>query len=50
VAIAAYLGTGKSFDNAITSFSEAYADQNQRDFEALQKAAADGRIVVESGL
>jgi uncharacterized protein (DUF2252 family) len=49
VAIAAYLGTGKSFDNAITSFSETYADQNQRDFEALQKAAADGRIAVESG-
>jgi hypothetical protein len=30
--------------------SETYADQNQRDFEALQKAAADRRIVVESGL
>ncbi len=50
IAIAAYLGSGKSFDNAIVSFSESYADQNQRDFEALQKAAADGRIVVESGL
>ncbi len=50
IAIAAYLGSGKSFDNAIASFSEAYADQNQRDYEALQKAAADGRIVVESGL
>jgi uncharacterized protein (DUF2252 family) len=50
IAIAAYLGSGKSFDNAIASFSESYADQNQRDFEALQKAAADGRIVVESGL
>jgi uncharacterized protein (DUF2252 family) len=50
IAIAAYLGSGKSFDNAIASFSESYADQNQRDFEALQKAATDGRIVVESGL
>ena len=50
IAIAAYLGSGKSFDNAIATFSETYADQNQRDFEALQKAAADGRIVVESGL
>ncbi len=50
IAIAAYLGSGKSFDNAIASFSEAYADQNQRDYEALQKAAADGRIVVESGV
>jgi predicted alpha/beta hydrolase len=50
IAIAAYLGSGKSFDNAIASFSESYADQNQRDFEALQKAASGGRIVVESGL
>ncbi len=50
IAIAAYLGSGKSFDNAIASFSESYADQNQRDYEALQKAAADGRIQVEAGL
>ncbi len=49
VAIAAYLGSGKSFDNAIVSFSQSYADQNQRDFEALQEAAADGRAV-QSGL
>jgi predicted alpha/beta hydrolase len=50
IAMAAYLGTGRSFDNAIATFSKSYADQNQRDFEAQQKAAADGRIVVESGL
>ncbi len=50
IAIAAYLGSGKSFDNAIASFSESYADQNQRDFEALQRAAANGRIRVESAL
>jgi uncharacterized protein (DUF2252 family) len=50
IAIASYLGSGKAFDNAIVSFSETYADQNQRDYEALQRAAADGRIAVESGL
>jgi uncharacterized protein (DUF2252 family) len=50
IAIAAYLGSGKSFDHAIASFSESYADQNERDYEALQTAAADGRIAVESGL
>jgi uncharacterized protein (DUF2252 family) len=50
IAIAAYLGSGRSFDNAIGSFAETYADQNQRDFDALKKAAADGRIKVESGL
>jgi uncharacterized protein (DUF2252 family) len=50
IAIASYLGKSDTFDRAITSFAEAYADQNQRDFEALQAAAADGRIQVESGL
>jgi len=50
IAIAAYLGTGKSFDNAIAAFAETYADQNQRDYAALQRAAAEGRIAVESGL
>jgi len=50
IAIAAYLGPGKSFDNAIVAFAETYADQNERDYRALQRAAADGRIAVESGL
>jgi uncharacterized protein (DUF2252 family) len=49
-AIAAYLGSGKSFDNAVASFAETYADQNERDYNALKQAAADGRIPVESGL
>jgi len=44
IAIASYLGTGPSFDEAIRQFAEAYADQNQRDYEALQKAAKSGRI------
>jgi uncharacterized protein (DUF2252 family) len=50
IAIAAYLGSGKTFDHAIASFAESYADQNERDYDALQQAAADGRIIVESGL
>jgi uncharacterized protein (DUF2252 family) len=50
IAIASYLGTGPTFDRAIATFAEAYADQNQRDYEALQRAAASGRITVESGL
>jgi len=50
IAISAYLGSGKSFDNAIASFAETYADQNERDYDALAKAAAEGRITVESGL
>jgi uncharacterized protein (DUF2252 family) len=50
IAIAAYLGSSKAFDNAIATFAEAYADQNERDYEALKQAATQGRIVVESGL
>jgi uncharacterized protein (DUF2252 family) len=50
IAIATYLGSGRSFDNAIASFAETYADQNERDYDALAKAAAEGRIKVESGL
>ena len=50
IAIAAYLGSGKSFDNAIASFSERYADQNERDYDTLKRAAAAGRITVASGL
>jgi uncharacterized protein (DUF2252 family) len=50
IAIAAYLGSGKTFDHAIAAFAETYADQNERDYDALKQAAADGRVRVESGL
>lgn len=49
VAIASYLGTSDSFDQAIAEFSEAYADQNERDYDALVQADKDGRITVERG-
>jgi uncharacterized protein (DUF2252 family) len=50
VAIAAYLGSGDVFDQAIADFAEAYADQNERDFDALAAAAASGRVRAETGL
>ena len=50
IAIAAYLGSGDVFDQAIARFAAVYADQNERDHAALAKAAASGRITVESGL
>jgi uncharacterized protein (DUF2252 family) len=50
IAIAAYLGASPAFDRAIASFAESYADQNQRDYEALQKAVAEGRITAQTGL
>ncbi len=50
VAIASYLGSSNTFDRALATFAEAYADQNERDYEALKAAAESGRITVESGL
>ena len=47
IAISAYLGSKRSFDRAIAEFAERYADQNERDYEALMDAVGDGRIVVE---
>jgi uncharacterized protein (DUF2252 family) len=49
-AIAAYLGSGNTFDRALGAFAEAYADQNERDYEALKAAAESGRITVQTGL
>jgi uncharacterized protein (DUF2252 family) len=50
VAIAAYLGSGAAFDRAIRVFAAAYADQNQRDYEALVAAVDAGRISALKGL
>ncbi|HTF48694.1 MAG TPA: DUF2252 domain-containing protein [Pseudonocardia sp.] len=50
IAIAAYLGAGRAFDEAIREFSERYADQNERDHQALLDAIGSGRIAAESGL
>jgi uncharacterized protein (DUF2252 family) len=50
IAIASYLGSGESFDRALASFAEAYADQNERDYDALKEAERSGRITVETGL
>jgi uncharacterized protein (DUF2252 family) len=43
VALASYLGGSGAFDQAIADFAETYADQNERDYEALQAAVKDGR-------
>ncbi len=50
IAIASYLGAGDSFDRALASFAEAYADQNERDYRALQGAVQSGRVAAETGL
>ena len=50
IAIASYLGKRDTFDRAIADFAEAYADLNERDYEALSEADRSGRITVEKGL
>ena len=50
IAIASYLGNGEVFDRAIATYSAAYADQNERDYEALVRAVKSGRLVAEDRL
>jgi predicted alpha/beta hydrolase len=50
VAIASYLGSGDVFDGAIADFAELYADQNERDYEALVAAVKSGRVTAQSGV
>jgi uncharacterized protein (DUF2252 family) len=44
IAIAAYLGQATVFDQAIAEFAAAYADQTERDHQALAAAVASGRV------
>jgi hypothetical protein len=50
IAIAAYLGSGKVFDRTIAAFAETYADQNERDYAALEEGERAGRIAAERGV
>jgi uncharacterized protein (DUF2252 family) len=45
IAIAAYLGNSDRFDRAIAAFAREYADQNERDYDALVEAVAGGAVV-----
>jgi Uncharacterized protein conserved in bacteria (DUF2252) len=50
VALAAYLGGSDAFDQAITDFAETYADQNERDYAALQNAVDEGKVDAATGI
>ena len=50
VAIAAYLGKKDRFDQSITDFSERYADQNERDYQAFTDAIRSGRLDALEGV
>jgi uncharacterized protein (DUF2252 family) len=49
-AIRGYLGSNDTFAKAIADFSVAYADQTERDYEALVAAVRTGRIAAETGI
>jgi uncharacterized protein (DUF2252 family) len=49
IAIASYLGRGTAFDRAMAEFSVAYADQNEKDYQAFAAAVKSGRLTAESG-
>jgi uncharacterized protein (DUF2252 family) len=50
IAIASYLGSGDVFDKAIAQFAVAYADQNEKDHDALVQAVKSGRLTAEQGV
>jgi uncharacterized protein (DUF2252 family) len=50
LAIAAYLGAGGNFDQAIARFAAAYADQNERDHQQLAEMVATGEVAAELGV
>jgi uncharacterized protein (DUF2252 family) len=50
LAIAAYLGTGRKFDEAIARFSSAYADHNEADYQRLADAVAAGEVPALRGV
>ena len=45
-AIAGYLGKSEAMDDAVARFAFAYAEQNDRDYDALKRAAKSKRIPV----
>jgi uncharacterized protein (DUF2252 family) len=50
IAINAYLGKSEEFDKALTEFAVSYADQNERDYQALTVAVKNGKIKAETGV
>jgi hypothetical protein len=50
IAIASYLGKGDAFDRAIADFSAAYADQNEKDYQAFAAAVDSGRLTARTGV
>jgi uncharacterized protein (DUF2252 family) len=49
-AIQGYIGRNDSLAKAIADFAMAYADQTERDYEALVAAVESGRLAAETGI
>ncbi len=50
IELAAYLGKSDKFDRSVTDFSERYADQNERDYRAFEKAIQSGYLEAVEGI
>ena len=50
VALAEYLGKSDKFDRSITDFSQRYAEQNERDYQAFGQAIRSGRLKAIEGV
>ena len=50
IAIASYLGKADTFGRAIADFSSAYADQNEKDYQAFAAAVKSGRLTAQTAL
>ena len=48
--ISGYLGSKDTFDRAIATFAETYADQAERDYAALLAAIKEGRVQAQTGV
>jgi hypothetical protein len=44
------MGASARLDEAIADFAEAYAEQTERDYAALQAAVESGRIKAQTGI
>jgi Uncharacterized protein conserved in bacteria (DUF2252) len=42
--LSGYMGKSDAFDRAIADFSVAYADQNEKDHSALERAVRRGKV------
>ena len=48
--ITGYIGKSAEFNEALSDFAVAYADQTERDHAALVQAISDGRVAAQTGI